>query len=257
MAKGLPGADSSIPVTSQVEGEGLIALATNHFGAVPAFWGRYFTSTTSNTPAEYHHVLEGPPLSASGIRVLPVARQTRNVNGTTEQGATDGAANAADLLASFGASAMVSQGNVFYIFLDVEGDPTTDSPSLSAAYYTGWAQAVTATSTSATNGQVTIRPCIYATQGDGVTWAALTQAMASGADCGGAWMARYLTSGCSEFPDWNDEFVTPRSGMPQNCPILAWQFAGNCLSGSIDCSQTNPALDPNETLLKFLMLPPG
>jgi hypothetical protein len=250
MASGLPGADSASPVTSQLGGQGLIDVARNHFGAVPAFWGRYFTSPETKSSVEYHHAVEGAALSASGIRVLPVARQTLRVNGTAEDGAADAAGNAADFLASFGADYLVTQGNTFFVFLDVEGQP-----SLSADYYTGWAQALAASSSSATGGKVTLRPCIYAEPKDTATWVALKQAMANGADCGGAWVARYLDDGCTRIPDWNDAFVTPAGGAP--CPLLIWQYAGNCYgNGGIDCSQTNPALDANDELLRFLVLPP-
>ena len=144
MASGLLGVDSSIPVTSQVQGQGLIQLATTQLNATPAFWGRYFSSPQTKSAAEYHHGLEGGPLNAAGIPVLPVARQTRNVNGSAQQGAADAAANAADLLASFGVPAMAAQGSVFFLFLDVEG-----SPSLSVDYYTAWAQALTQSSSTA------------------------------------------------------------------------------------------------------------
>jgi hypothetical protein len=249
MANGLPGADSASPVTSQVGGQGLIDVARNHFGAVPAFWGRYFTSIETKGDVEYHHATEGAALNASGIRVLPVARQTLRVNGTAADGAADGAANAADVLASFGADYLVTLGNTFFVFLDVEGNP-----SLSADYYTGWAQAIAASSSAATGGRVSLRPCVYAEPKDAPTWEALRQAMANGADCGGAWVARYLNDGCTRFPDWDDAFVTPAGGAP--CPILIWQYAGDCCSGSIDCSQTNPELDPNASLLQYLALPP-
>jgi hypothetical protein len=249
MASGLLGVDSSIPVTSQVQGQGLIRLATTQLNATPAFWGRYFSSPQTKSAAEYHHGLESGPLNAAGIPVLPVARQTRNVNGSAQQGAADAAANAADLLASFGVPAMAAQGSVFFLFLDVEG-----SPSLSVDYYTAWAQALAQSSSTASNGQVTIRPCLYAAQGDNPTWQALAQAMAAGADCGGAWVARYPAGGCSAVLNWEDHLVTPSVGVP--CPILLWQYAGNCASGSLDLSQTNPNLDPKATLLNFLMLPP-
>jgi hypothetical protein len=250
MANGLPGADSSVPVTSHVQGQGLIPLATAHLSAVPSFWGRYFTSPETTDSVEYHHALESAPLNAAGIRVLPVARQTLNVNGTAAQGSADAAANAADLLDTFGADYLATLGNVFFMFLDVEG-----VPSLSAGYYTAWAQTLAASSSNATGGKIKVRPCLYATQADRATWQALAQAMANGADCGGAWVARYLDSGCSEFPAWDDAFVNPIGGAP--CPILAWQYAGNCYGdGGIDCSQTNPALDPHLSLLDFLVIPP-
>jgi hypothetical protein len=249
MPNGLLGVDSSIPVTSQVQGQGLIQFATDQLNAAPAFWGRYFTSPQTAGSVEYRHDLEGPALNAAGIPVLPVARQTRNVDGTAQQGAADAAGNAADFLASFGADALATQGSVFFLFLDVEG-----KPSLSVDYFTGWAGALAQSSKDATNGQVTLRPCLYAAQGDNPTWQALAEAMAAGTDCGGAWVARYLLSGCSTVPNWDDEFVTPSAGMP--CPILAWQYAGDCFNDSLDLSQTNPNLDPEGTLLDFLMVPP-
>jgi hypothetical protein len=249
MASGLPGVDSSAPVTSQAEGQGLIQLATDLLSTVPAFWGRYFTSPQTTGSVEYRHSLESAALSTAGIPVLPIARQTANVAGTAEQGAADGAANAADLVATFGADELAAQGDIFFMFLDVEGDP-----SLSVDYYTGWSQSLAQSSKNLTGGQITIRPCIYASQGDTATWQALSQAMASGADCGGAWVARYPGNGCDAVPDWDDSVVTPSVGAP--CPILAWQYAGDCAGGSLDFSQTNPELDPYGSLLDFLVLPP-
>lgn len=249
MANGLPGVDSSVPVTSQVQGQSLIQLAIGQFDTVPAFWGRYFTSPQTAGNVEYRHALESAALNAAGIPVLPIARQTLNVGGTALQGAADAAANTADFLATFGADALAAQGSTFFMFLDVEG-----APSLSVDYYTAWAQALAQSSSDATGGQVTFRPCIYASQGDDSTWQALAQAIANGADCGGAWIARYPDGGCDAVPDWDDALVTPGTGMP--CPILAWQYAGDCAGGGLDFSQTNPALDPQATLLDFLFLPP-
>jgi hypothetical protein len=249
MASGLPGVDSSVPVTSQAQGQGLIQLAIGLLNTVPAFWGRYFTSPQTTGSVEYRHTLENAALNAAGIPVLPIARQTANVGGTAQQGAADAAANAADLLATFGADSLAAQGDIFFMFLDVEGNP-----SLSVDYYTAWAQTLAQSSSNLTGGQITVRPCIYASQGDTATWQALSQAMASGADCGGAWVARYLGNGCDAVPDWDDSVVTPSVGAP--CPILAWQYAGNCAGGSLDISQTNPELDPYGTLLNFLVLPP-
>jgi hypothetical protein len=249
VANGLPGVDSSVPVTSQVQGQDLIQLAISRFNAVPAFWGRYFTSPETTGSVEYRHALESLALNAAGIPVLPIARQTVKVGGTALEGSADAKANAADLLATFGADALAAQGDTFFMFLDVEG-----APSLSVDYYTAWAQALAQSSSDVTGGQVTIRPCIYASQGDTATWQALAQAIANGADCGGAWVARYPGNGCEAVPDWDDSVVTPSVGAP--CPIVAWQYAGDCAGGSLDFSQTNPALDPHATLLNFLVLPP-
>lgn len=258
MAKGQPGADSSEAVTTS-----LIQLATNLYGAAPVFWGRYFTSVSTDTAEEYHHAAENQPLNAAGIRVLPIARQTRNVGGSLQQGIEDGAANAEDFIATFGAAFLASQGGRFYMFLDVENDPSTDSPSLSSNYFTGWAQGLAQESASASsglsNGSVAILPCVYATQDDTATWAALASAQAAGAPCMGAWIARYYFSDCA-MSDWSDSIVTPASPIspaPFPWPILAWQYAGDCLNGAIDCSQTNPNIDAQSQLLDFLALPPA
>jgi hypothetical protein len=89
MAKGKPGADSSVIVTSQIMGKGLVDLAKALYGQAPAYWGRYFTSTTAGGNVEYRHLKENKPLRENDIRVLPIARQTKKVNGSVSDGSTD------------------------------------------------------------------------------------------------------------------------------------------------------------------------
>lgn len=217
------------------------------------FWGRYFTSVSTTNSAEYHHATENQPLNSAGIRLLPVGRQTDNVGGSNAQGVSDGTANAQDFITTFGASFLASQGGKFYIFLDVEG-----SPSLAQDYYAGWVQGLTQESQalSGAGSSVQVLPCVYATQSDTTTWKAVQAAMNAGVACYGAWMARYPSTDCA-LPAWQDSVVTPSAPTPFPCPILAWQYAGNCLSGQIDCSQTNPSLDVQGSLLDFLVLPPA
>ncbi|HEY6444935.1 MAG TPA: hypothetical protein VIY53_00630 [Acidobacteriaceae bacterium] len=246
MATGLPAADSISPVTSN-----MIQSATNFYGATPAFWGRYFTSVSTGGIAEYHHATENGPLNSAGIRLLPVARQTKNVNGTAAQGTADGNANAQDFITTFGVDVLTAQGGSFYMFLDVES-----TPALSQAYYTGWAQGLAQESQSLSNGAVQVLPCVYGTQSDVPTWTAVAAAMSAGVPCGGAWIARYFSGQCA-MGQWNDAVVTPHAPVPFPCPILAWQYAENCLNGMIDCSQTNPEIDVQNQLLKFLVLPPA
>jgi hypothetical protein len=250
VAQGQPGADSSLAVTTP-----LIQSATNLYGATPVFWGRYFTSVDTVGRVEYRHRAENQPLNAAGIRLLPIARQTANVDGGLQQGIEDGAANANDFITTFDASFLSSQGGRFYMFLDVEGNP-----SLSSDYFAGWVQGLAEESASWSNGlssgSVEILPCVYATQGDAATWAALAAAQAVGVRCEGVWIARYYSGNC-EMGEWSDLIVTPVSPDPFPWPILAWQYAGNCLSGAIDCSQTNPNIDAQGQLLDFLVLPPA
>ena len=85
MSKGRPGADSSDLVTSQIGGRTLLDLATETFGEKPSFWGRYFTSAATTGVVEYRHLKEGQLLRDRDIRVLPIARQTKRVAGTSAQ----------------------------------------------------------------------------------------------------------------------------------------------------------------------------
>jgi hypothetical protein len=69
------------------------------------------------------------------------------------------------------------------------------------------------------------------------------------------WVARYPLPGCQPLPEWNVAKVVPTVPLP--CPILAWQYAANCLGGGgIDCSVTNPNIDLQNDLLAHLILPP-
>ena len=103
MAKGKPGADSSVLVTNRIGDRGLIELATALYGEAPVFWGRYFTSASSGGNVEYRHLKENQPLRDNNIRVLPIARQTNRVSGTQADGSADAEKNANDLLSTFGA----------------------------------------------------------------------------------------------------------------------------------------------------------
>jgi hypothetical protein len=254
MATGLAGADSSTPVTAS-----LIQEATQLFGESPAFWGRYFTSPTTTGTVEYRHAEENGVLASAGILLLPIARQTMNVAGTAQQGAEDARGNVDDLFDTFGTQYLAAQGGEFFLFLDVEGNPSAGSPSLSQSYYTGWAERLVRYSRRRSNHAVTILPGLYARQDDDPTWNALTAACASAASdagvaCHGVWVARYYTGSC-EMTDWDDSIVIPAVELP--CDVLLWQYAENCCGGAIDCNQTNPGLDIQTVLLKRLILCPS
>jgi hypothetical protein len=168
MAVGVPGADSSNLVTSQIGGQNLIDLASNLFGRPPVVWGRYFTSVASTGVVEYRHLQENQALRSSGIRVLPIARQTKRVDGSVAVGSADAMANAEDLIVTFGADYLASQGGQVIMFLDVEG-----APSLSVAYYQGWAATLIVHSQNFPNNKGTMLPCIYGTHSDDTIWRAV------------------------------------------------------------------------------------
>ena len=246
MSRGLPGADSFSLVTP-----GLIQAATNIFGSTPAFWGRYFKSTAAKSPPEYSHAAENPVLAQANVRVLPVAQQTANVNGSQAQGAADAQLNVADILATFPQANLIAQGGQFLMFLDVEG-VSAQAPTLSLDYYTGWAQTLVSFSQSQTNNAVTILPCVYGRQLDNVTWNTLSKADANGIPCHGAWVARY-PGGCNAV-DFNSAFAIPKVQLP--CDVLIWQYGENCANKKIDLNQTNPNVaDIQSALLNKLILP--
>jgi hypothetical protein len=247
VSQGLPVADSSSPVTAE-----LISAATQLFGAAPAAWGRYFTGPTTAGTVEYRHAAESAVLAAAGIRLLPVARQTRDVGSGQQHGVSDAQQNVADLLDTFTPTALAAQGGEFLLFLDVEGNPSAGSPSLALDYYLGWAETVTAYSRSQTDGAVTVLPAVYARQGDDATWNVLVAAQAQGAACHGVWVARYYYSSCS-MTDWDSALVQPDVALPFDIPL--WQYAENCCQGRIDCSQTNPTVDIQTLLLDRLIRP--
>jgi len=250
MAKGRPGADSSVPVNNQIQGKNLIQLAGEVLGSPPVLWGRYFTSSSTSGDVEYRHLRENTILRANNVRVLPIARQTKHVNGTVAQGSLDAEANVEDFIQTFGQDYLASQGGTFFMFLDVEG-----SPSLSIAYYLGWAQTLVSHSTQMTDGGVRLLPCVYATQGDVTTWQAIKTACGQGVSCNGAWIARWTHHGGSALDNWDDVLVQPQVQLP--CKVLLWQYSDDCFGGGgFDCDQTNPAIDVEAELLRFLVLPP-
>ncbi len=234
------GADTAFPVTQP-----LITAATQAIGQKPAFWGRYFTSPQTTGNVEYRHRLEDAVLASNGIRVLPIARQTNDVGGTRADGQREGLANASDVIATFGEDYLAAQGGQFFLFLDVEG---SGSSRLSADYFTGWADGLTAASKT-----VDILPCVYGLPGDAVTWTALARALSQGAKCRGLWLAHPLVS-TPEPVAWNAALVRPSPD--PGAPVLLWQYMFASGGVNVDRSLVNPAIDAQADLLRFLVPPP-
>ena len=167
MSQGIPGADSTDQITNA-----LIEEATQLMGAMPQFWGRYFCSLSNPSPYEYTHLNEDGPLREKGIKLLPIAEQTWRVAGSQEDGASDAQGNVNDLIETFGADYLAGVGQEFLMFLDVEGSPPSN-PSLSPAYYAGWAQTLASYSQQKAAGRFTILPAVYASRDDTPTWQTL------------------------------------------------------------------------------------
>jgi len=247
-----PGADSSVPVTSLVNGQTLVALAVAHYGRAPVFWGRYFSP--GNSWAEYRHKSENAILRANNIRVLPIAQQTGKVNGSYADGATDAESNVDDLIATFGQDYLSNYASDIYMFLDVEGAP---NPILTASYYEGWSNTLVAHSRRNLNGRQVL-PCVYGVLSDAATWNAVRDEVNSGrAPFFGAWVAAWPTSGCVPLPqNWDARHTA--IPLPNGKYVLAWQYSNDCNGpNGFDCSVTNPNIDLNADLVSHLILPPG
>jgi hypothetical protein len=230
MSQGIPGADSTDQITNA-----LIEEATQLMGAMPQFWGRYFCSLSNPSPYEYTHLNEDGPLREKGIKLLPIAEQTWRVAGSQEDGASDAQGNVNDLIETFGADYLAGVGQEFLMFLDVEGSPPSN-PSLSPAYYAGWAQTLASYSQQKAAGRFTILPAVYASRDDTPTWQTLQENVAP---CHAIWIAAYGTNS-AQLPTWDVSQTTPQ-GAQLTCPILAWQYAGNLGSDQcLDCNLSNP-----------------
>jgi hypothetical protein len=249
MPIGSPGADSSNLVTRLIDGKPMLDVAATEFGRMPVLWGRYFTSVAATGLVEYRARRENQALRDRNIRVLPIARQTRHVDGTQATGSADAQLNVEDFIKTFGASYLQSQGGKFIMMLDVEG-----TPSLSIDYYMGWARTLVDHSQSFSSGAVTIYPGVYATHSDDSTWQAVADAGDRGVKSQGVWVARWRARGCSALLDWDQAIVTPNVKLP--CEVLLWQFADECHGGDgFDCNETNPNIDLQD-ILSQCVLPP-
>jgi len=243
---GIGGVDTLVRVT-----DAMLPEAQKFMGAKPRFWGRYFQGNSGD--GEYLHKQENKPLHDAGIRVLPISRQTNKVGGTHQDGVELGTSHAKDVLDTFGEDYLVSQGDSFYIFLDVEG--VDGQPSLSKEFYQGWSEAVLNAS-----HKVKLLPAVYLNGSDETTLINLSAAMKEGANCQGIWLAHYGNK--SQISPWNRQKVELKPPVP--CKVLLHQYIGdidpatglvNLSNGVYDFNQINPFLDNPELVLQRLNLP--
>jgi hypothetical protein len=182
------------------------------------------------------------------IKILPIAQQTTHVGSGTTDGETDGSLNARAIIDTFGSAYLHGAAPDVLVFLDVEkGLP------LSRSYYIAWSAALQKTANQLSGGNVSLHPAIYASFSDDTTWAALRSAIAAGAPCAGAWIARWKSTagGCFPLDEWDEAHVTPTGGLP--CPVLLWQYSQEC--NGFDCDQASPFHE--DVLLGRLVLPPA
>lgn len=242
------GADSLVPVT-----QSLVDAVQQRFGAVPAFWGRYFKKP--GFAQDYQPAAENPVLRGNNIPLLPIARQTANVAGTAVAGATDAINNVDAFTQSLGVEFLAGIGGEMLMFLDVEGTSSAN-PNLSADYWIGWSTALVNHSRAVGDDRFTLVPGVYCRQNQSPTWSAIASAASLGYGCAGAWVFRMRTGACdAPIPNWDAPFNTPAVAL--SCPIFLWQFAIDCLtSDGIDFDMVNPDPDVAAALFNRLILPP-
>lgn len=248
MSSPLLGADTLIPVTEQ-----LVETVRKHLKTTPVFWGRYFKRP--GFEQDYQPSTESAVFATHHIRLLPIARQTNRVAGSASDGAADALLNGNAFVESLGLEYLSSIGGELLMFLDVEG--TSDrNPNLSVDYWIGWSAALVAHSRLVSANRFTIVPGVYCRQNQNATWEAIARASTLGFPCTGAWIFRSRTGACTKpVPAWDPAFNTPAVKLP--CPILAWQFAIDCVvAGGVDFNMVHP--DPaNESALLNRLVVPG
>jgi hypothetical protein len=237
VCRGVPGADSLDPVDTQISGSDLVELSRRVYGQYPVFWARYFQVQGDN-----YRAAETDLFRAGSIRVLPIARQGKTSLIGQALGENDADGNVSSLLRSFPASSLEATRTLeFFFFLDVEASYRFDKD-----YYVGWSRKIREISRARTDNKVTALPCIYSSQGAKHVWQSLQEAINEGAQCFGAWVARYKHGdcACTAVGDWEDEFTF----IPSSVPVLIWQYdqgcharkvEGRCIGG-FDNNHVNP-----------------
>ena len=237
-----------VDTLEEVKSSSMIQEAAKFMKESPRFWGRYFYQGKKGD-GEYIANEENKPLHDAGIRVLPISRQTSDVNGNREKGLDVGRRHAADVLATFGEDYLASQGDSFYIFLDVEG-LDEKNPPLSKEFYLGWSKAIVDAS-----NKIKLLPCVYTNaKKDQTSKQNLSAAMKEGAQCHGLWVANYGHQWRPQISPWNAEEVKPVIAVP--CKVLLHQYNGDKPSDIYDFNQINPFLDNPDLVLQRLILPP-
>ena len=241
-------ADTLVPVTQKIVDQ----VRKRYDGRAAAFWGRYFKKP--GFEEDYQPAKENAVFRANGIRLLPIARQTRNVNGTASLGAEDAINNVEAFVAAFGADFLAASGRELLMFLDVEGT-SASQPNLSVDYWIGWSSALVRHSEALSDGRFAVIPAVYCRQNQNATWQAIVDADRLGFPCAGAWVFRARNEACTKpIPEWDAKFLTPTIPLP--CPIMAWQFALDCLfAGGVDFDMINPDPLIETALLSRLVLP--
>lgn len=241
-------ADTLVPVTQEI----VDMVRQRYDGQTPLFWGRYFKKP--GFAQDYQPQLENGVFRANNIRLLPIARQTNRVAGSASNGATDAILNVDAFVGALGIDHLSAIGGEMLMFLDVEG--TSDQhPNLSLEYWIGWASALTGHSQRISEGRFTIVPAVYCRKDQNATWRAIADADKIGIRCRGAWVFRMRTGACTKpIPAWDAAFNTPTIPLP--CPVMAWQFAIDCLfTGGVDFDMINPDPAAASALLNRLVLP--
>lgn len=249
MTKALLAADTLVPVNQD-----LIDIARKHYrGQHPVFWGRYFGRPRS---IENYQAGENAVLSGNNIRFLPIAGQTNRVAGSATEGAEDARANLHAFTDALGIEHTASVGGELLMFLAVEGGKR-ETPDLSVDYWIGWSGALVEQSRRMLGGRSTVIPAVLGRQNRNATWETIARADELGFPCAGALVSRVIDDACdAPAPSWDAAFTTPAVELP--CPVMAWQFAFNCMQfeGGVNFDMLHPDAAITTALLNRLLLPP-
>ena len=231
------------------------ASSASYLGQTPAFWGRYFYAPgqiNSNGQRDSHYsAAENGLLRNSGIRLLPIARQTGRVGTDSATGSIDARNNVDAVFEVFPPAYLAGANPKVFVFLDVEPEVPLDPD-----YYASWSSTITSYSGQTSGGSVKFKPAIYANTGDEKTWSALARALAGGSVCCGIYVARYYYPDPKPDHGWQSSILTPSGGVTP--PVLAWQYWASDDGAPPDLNFDTNIASPfhSEVLLDGLIMPP-
>lgn len=206
--------DSLAPLTE----EALTFLLAKTGGRKPLAWGRYLDADLSR---------DLDVAAAHDIPLLLIARRSSRVCLGITAGVVDGAADRARVEAILALAKTKGARVLSRVFLDVEM-----RPDLTAGYWSAWSKAF--------DGAAFV-PCAYMPNRNfwPASWVAIEAAIATGARCGGTWVALYHqpTDGSAVL---RDEDWSTRPHASDVVQTLAWQHTGNAYGGRYDGSMPNP-----------------
>jgi hypothetical protein len=229
------------------------AAKIEHEGELPIAWGRYIYNEAGS---DYQRngfkeltVSEIVNLGQSGEALVPiVAPDQTSLRGTFEDGSSLAYRSAAAIVGLLRMQDRTVSGKQVLVFLDVE----SDKYPISDEFLLGWGKGLK----EASQDGVKLLPGIYTNGGLAAKGVRLTLARV-GTEAGvrGLWLAHYTSSPevPKAWPDMRTDVKKLLPPIPDEIPIVLWQYYSRPKSPELDYSMVNPGIAGtlDEMLLHF------